>query len=181
MLNANELLLDLYIWANTKNNGGKLINEDKTLNEKYLLDDENLLDANKQQFLSSAKKGFDIKILNDFLKSKGDPATYKINKLSHDGSASIKYLERMKNELSKALSNDIPIELSITKGTKMTTFYGDYMREEVLTGAHSVYVTGMNEDGVFVSSWGGRWFISFNDLRTKNCEISFIETKKGWF
>ena len=32
-------------------------------------------------------------------------------------------------------------------------------------GGHSVYITGISNDGLFVSSWGQKFLIPFNDLK----------------
>ena len=173
VLNANELLLDLYVWANTKSNGGYLFLDDHTLNVDALKPDEYMLNAKKQQYMSDSPSGFKVDILNRFLESKSLKTKYERSLLQPVDND----LNSIKNQISEALANGWPIDMGIYNGTKLLS--NDSALEIVkipFNKGHAVFVVGMNESGVMVSSWGKEYLITFDDLFIDaDCQLSIIK------
>ena len=176
-LNSNELLLDLYVWANTKGNGGSLILDNHTLNPDALKTGEYMLDAKNQEYMSSSATGLKEEKLNGFLASKGADSNYQVNLIHNSSTITNAELANLKNEVSNALSNGLPIEMGVSGGTRIFTF--DNTNNSVFmtipqNEGHAVFITGMTETGFIVSSWGGEYLIPFSELKHSLVDISVV-------
>lgn len=180
VLNANELLLDLYIFANS-NNG-----KDLFTNKNGIIHLDNL-DTESQEYLSKDR----LSVVEEFLKSK-DPSlsyNYKTNNVKPSSVRSIK--ARIKDGLNEGnvgliiFSKEDNIYLANKNNCQLgnngiTRFLDDNGNEKYSTSSwgegmsHAVFVTGINNKGVIVSSWGERLTIPYEDLAG-----SFISIRKS--
>ena len=190
--NSAELLLDLYIYANTEENGGHFIK--KNINGKYELNKEyfssetidiygrDTLDAHKQEYMSLGIKGRNNDTINNFLKSKNQNLSYE-SSFFIDNFDKVKYsIEEQKQiiaELSKRL-NDSEIALDMNyfmdPNHPIVAYscdpenYVDVSTNNWNEGAgHSVTITGIADSGFFISSWGREYYITFENLFDGGC------------
>ena len=180
-LNDKELLLDLYVFANSKENGGNFIINSK-LNPDYIsktvdVYGRNILKSNEQVYFEDSVNGRNNKLISDFLKSK--------NKyLSYDGLTLYKNLNAetardfpvainaLKNCLNKGYSATMDYFYNPkNKQNKPVTLYAvdpSYKNASSLewggAGGHSITITNVLNDHLEVSSWGKKYYVPFNEL-----------------
>ena len=170
VLNANELLLDIYVFANRKKNGGKLIEDDNTLNRDLVLqnsyspDFEPIFDGKEQHYIYTTDDG-DLE--KAFLMSKGiqyDKESIKEFKISHI------------YKLITAVDRGYSVRLSYITKDIATRSTNEDLYESLMqgTGSHAVLVTAYSDEGLYVSSWGEEHFIEFKELfnSSRNPSIS---------
>ena len=179
VLNSNELLLDLYLFANDTANGGKLFskNYDNTyniLNSDTRIDvlGRYILDTKNQVFLSDTK-GSNNDVLSKYMKSKGLKwDSYNIL-LNNPGKAISdiefnSYIDAINSEIGRGKIAQLNI---FRYGEKINMYstnpksYGNHSSLDFSSG-HAVSITGMDSEGFFVSSWGREYKILFNDLKS---------------
>lgn len=191
ILNSEELLLDLYIYMNSEENGGVLFKNHK-INKSCLLDEVDVLgsktlDTSEQVFLSSSKIGNNNQLINKFLKSKDPSLSYHSEKI----------VDKVKqNQDSRFLFGDVKkaldsfnfdvIEDMINSGNAISLHfyynpstkdkpirliscdkesYSDFSTSSWTEGSgHAVAVTGITNDSIIVSSWGRKYEIPKSDL-----------------
>ena len=168
-INASELLLDLYLFANTNttvdsygNSGRLYINN----NGKYSVA-ENFDTKNQFYFRKN-----NYTMINDYLNS------YSINQkfvqVDCDGSAPIN-IEELKINMINYLSTGYKAKLNIfadkneiNNFTLIAPEGADY--NDVCTTSwdegegHAVFVTGVTNDSFIVSSWGKKFYIKLSDF-----------------
>ena len=177
VLNTNELLLDLYVFANNTSNGGYLINDNNTLN-RYAMSDSRfdvfgrkMLDAEKQIRMSSSS-GKNTTIINKFLNSKG--ISYSIiqsyNYFSNRGISDYDF-NNMISDISNLFNSGKQVSLGIYKGGKPINmistnpyYYSSWSTNSFRHG-HSIFVTDIGTDCFYVSSGGQEFKIPFSDLQ----------------
>ena len=173
VLNSNELMLDLYIYANSQSTNPASILRIDANGELHI----NNLDTSSQKFMSDER----LKIVDSYLKSKDSSLSYnykeevitptsvstiksKIKTALKEGNVGLGINGGKKNREN---ANSINIKL---KGTGVTRFLdesGKVFRDTkrwAIGDGHAVFVTGYNEQGVIVSSWGRRLIIPYEDL-----------------
>lgn len=85
-------------------------------------------------------------------------------------------IEDMKKGIKEGKVYDLGMVVTpITKKFKMYSSNEDNPAE--ITGSHSVYITGVGEDCLYVSSWGREYKIKFTDLNDVNSEFTIYESK----
>jgi len=189
VLNSNELLLDLYVYCNRRSNGGMFINQDNTLNN-YLLNGNRkdvlgkpLLNSSYQSFLSGLYTGKESTIISNFLSSKGvsysstwyftNPSAYNISDQQFND-----LVTEIRNQINggQVVSMDIFVtgrdnQGNIITGNKINmistnpTLYSSTSTEAWGSGGHAVFVTGMDSQYFYVSSWGEEYAIPLEDLK----------------
>ncbi|MBQ8206669.1 MAG: hypothetical protein IJZ77_04330, partial [Bacilli bacterium] len=183
VFNSSELLADLYVFANLDSNGGKLFtNIDGKLS--YITKD-----FADQTYLSGGMYTRDD-IIDKFLKSKSQNFGYSDNiKVVSNNSQglffgmtdSTKYtLEDIKNIFNEVLANDNSVQLGIyrTPHNKFT-FYNSDGSINITTNnwnegsGHAVFVTGIDDEGVIVSSWGEKLKIKYEDFINNRYNIAW--------
>ena len=180
-INDKKLLLDLYITANNVNNGGKLIwdlpNGTKMIDWNMAKIDSNryaeLNDAYSQQYMM-AYNGMNKDLIDRYLKSKNLDKKYVTELISLGlGNKVPLTTEKMKEIVEtvlKEMNSGKQISMYITSTQGKIRFIDDNANIVMSTdtwaeaGAHAVYVTGINEIGFIVSSWGEKFIIPFEDL-----------------
>ena len=173
VLNSSELMLDLYTYANSQSTNPTSILRTDANGELHI----NNLDTSSQKYMSNEG----LKIVDSYLKSKDSSLSYNYKEevITPTSVATIK--SKIKTALKegnvglgingskKNRENADSINIKI-KGNGVTRFldesgkvFRDTKRWAVGDG-HAVFVTGYNEQGVIVSSWGRRLIIPYEDL-----------------
>ena len=185
-LNSTELLLDMYININKDDNGGRFLckQSDGTykLVPEYLTvrtvpNGEVILDDGKKVYLSGAS-GRNNTSINKYLNKKG---------IEYRSTESLEFGEKFTNQhvdlIAKYLELGSEIcQCSISvynngKPIRMLNMDGgqDYITSSSMEGGgHSMYITGINETGLIVSSWGGKFCIPFEDIINNSSTTIFV-------
>lgn len=210
-VNDAKLLSDLYMYANSDINGGKLFKYENG-NYSYILQD-----AEKQQYMSKHWLGKEDKLIDKFLKSKSDDFTYKsellarrtdgrydsssgrdIWKWNFDPATGDKGLKGnfdfqtgekilyntdiIKSRIEEALSSNKNVSLGVygSKELNYITVYelnGNF--KQVIKDGHSMFVTGISNDGIIVSSWGKKCLIRWDEINFSNFTLTASTITKG--
>ena len=176
-LNGNQLLLDLYTYANTHYKGKdsfRPLFRESSDGSLHI----NSLDTSEQVYLEKD----DYKIVENFLKSKDeslsyeyktkmykpslepDKVKYRIKEALKNGNVGITIYSKSQNE---KYANNSNIELGEDGSTILYDPTGEYQVDTESWGegdSHAMLVTGYTSKGVIVSSWGKRLVINYEDL-----------------
>lgn len=193
-LNSNTLIADLYINSNLPVNGGKLFRFDaKTgeiiLHNKFLSADRNFIGDN-QIYMSGANYLNDDAINRFFIShninNKIESSVIKSNGISLTET----HIQQIKNELIEGNqvhmglrfdpTNPQPIKMkNLDGGEDMITSQWQEALDSTESSGHAVFVTGINDNGVIVSSWGDKYFIDFSELKNLNSSFFVSKITKG--
>lgn len=192
-VNDTELLLDLYLFANDIKNGGRFIVGNRLINIGNTIDvfGRNILDSEEQVFMSIGNVGRKNEIIDRFLKSKDINFGYSSSTINNWDCAYYNdyQFEKLKQELTKYVVDGYTLSMDYfylpkynDKIIRMKNIDGrgrDYTTADWLEGfGHSVTITGMNNEGFIISSWGAKYVIPFDDLKNGgrfNINISKID------
>lgn len=183
-LNTEELLLDLYLFANNVANGGRLFEDTATgkVIRDYNLQEVDIfnrhtLNADDQQYLASVTDGRIAWFMDRYLKSKNPELSYASELIYNNSSFSSKDFSKKKfskviADISNRMNRGETINLDIyTLGSEIRMIPIDVKGTDYITtsiwdegSGHSVFVTGLTDEGFVVSSWGSRYLIPFVDL-----------------
>ena len=176
-LNGNQLLLDLYTYANTHYKGKdsfRPLFRESSDGSLHI----NSLDTSEQVYLEKD----DYKIVENFLKSKDeslsyeyktkmykpslepDKVKYRIKEALKKGNVGITIYSKSQNE---KYANNSNIELGEDGSTILYDPNGEYQvdTESWDEGdSHAMLVTGLTNKGIIVSSWGKKLVIDYEDL-----------------
>ena len=176
-LNGNQLLLDLYTYANTHYKGKdsfRPLFRESSDGSLHI----NSLDTSEQVYLEKD----DYKIVENFLKSKDeslsyeyktkmykpsldpDKVKYRIKEALKNGNVGITIYSKSQNE---KYANNSNIELGEDGSTILYDPTGEYQvdTESWDEGdSHAMLVTGLTNKGIIVSSWGKKLVIDYEDL-----------------
>ena len=173
VLNSSELILDLYTYANSQNESPTSILRTTSDGKLHI----NNLDTKNQEYLESNN----LKIVDSYLKSKDSSLSYTYNEKKVKPSSIISVKARIKDamkynnvglgiysdSINKNRARKIGIELNGEGVTRFLDESGNIRYDTKTWGegeAHAVFVTGYNNKGVIVSSWGERLIIPYEDL-----------------
>jgi len=178
-LNSAELLLDMYLFANTKGNGGYFIKNNR-INPRYISNTidvygRKILNAKEQVYLSSGL-GRNGKTIRNFLKSKNKNIIYKTKVVfdnfrnkTYTSSERQRILKMLKEEVEKG--SDLSLDYFYHKDHIIRMLsYDKYKYSDMSTavwhegGGHSVAITKIDDEGFVVSSWGQKYLIPYEDL-----------------
>lgn len=204
-LNSAELLMDYYIFGNIDNNLEKLFYRDSNGNLQFnrnafvRLPDQNTglvkLSDDEIDSIFSTKK-FDIKKMKGngviirqygsswkdiikYLESKSDRLHCNVEKIAD--TASNLNANQIRTELLDKINNGEVLGLGVGCGDKALNFIdaetGKIFATIKGSQAHYIAITDVLEDGVIVSSWGKKCFVSFQEL-INNTEQYWIYSYK---
>lgn len=198
-LNSSELLLDLYLFANDKRNGGKFFytnaNGGKNIDSIYKA---NVIDSvgrsilnGKEQFFFISDNNNNDEMINNFLKSKSSKLEYYGNYIFRNAFCSNRkplndielhyVIQTIKNEIKRGKA--LGLYVAHDENFPVTFSAMDKNVSDVSTanwnegGAHDVGIIGINKDGLIVSSWGNKYLISFSDLANGRINIHSCDIK----
>lgn len=171
-LNDAELLADLYYWGNTQGRGAVLIKFDENGNAVI---NEDAIKMENGEISMVMQRGSSWKELSDYLASKTDSIQCESSEILNYSNFGSK--DNIINELRKRLDNgeilsvgfgpidpNIPIRFENAATGKIVSN---------VSGGHWVKIIDVTDDGLIVSSWGIKCFVSFDDL-INNSQFSFI-------
>lgn len=178
ILNSNELLLDMYVFANSKVNGGSFINSNNTIDSSALSNNydafgRQMIDSSNQAYMSYGNwTGNRSDIASIFLASKGVNYDYSCifnhrnkgyNDPDFDGAINN---ARTLMSSGKTLTLDVfskgsEIHINSTNPSQYSSMSTKIWSEG---GGHSMMVTEIGSDCIYVSSWGKEYSIPFSDL-----------------
>ena len=182
-LNSMELLSDLYIFANDTKNGGSLFEIDEFGQLHFTKDSisndvdifgQKQLESKNQKYLSTID-GINDTLINKFLKSKNSNLNFYSLELYNTWHnpliLSDENFEYIKQKIVKSSSSGEHLRMDIFnegQNINMINLSGGLNCSTTKWnegGGHAVYITGISNDGLFVSSWGQKYLIPFNDLK----------------
>lgn len=190
-LNTSELLVDLYLYANNKSliSDAKLFegtNKIKIIEKTWLGDLKT-----KQQMYLSHSYGVNVNLINNYLKSKNSNLSFdcesivfgqSLNNLSTDKINEVRKLIGDSLLSGKTVGLGIYTQAYDMQGTPIKKGNVNFRNSDgsvfVDTNSwsegsgHAIFVTSVVENGVWVSSWGKKLFISFNDLQSARFTIN---------
>lgn len=194
ILNTNELLLDLYIYANSVSNNGYMISDYNNTLNVYAFDNNQftpesfkVLNGGFQEVMSLAS-GSNQNLFNSYLRSKGLECVVKYEYSSINSRLSptdaIFY-----NNISTAIrefnigsfvelcifdvNNDV-----IHLNSEQPNYYPSDSTARYNGGGHSVFVTGIDGNNFYVSSYGREYSIPFSDFKkSKGYLLSISEIR----
>ena len=178
--NSNELILDMYIYANDTANGGNLFTKN-IYNNSYNFSCDNRIDVfgrrmldTQRQIYMSTSNGSNVPTLNGYLNSKG------LNFESYNLITNKGY-NILNNQEFNAYINAIDTSITEGKSVQLNIFLNGneirmlsmdnrvYPDSSTRTwgegGGHAVFITGRNIQGFTVSSWGKEYLIPYSDLQ----------------
>ncbi len=178
VLNSNELLLDMYLFANDTSNGGKLFTKD-LYNNSYTFYESNSIDVFGRQMLDTKKQvylsyntGSNNYVLKNYLNSKGlDWDSYNLIENSPNNIVSNDEFSGYLYAVNESIKEGKAVQLNIfAKGSEIRMLNSNpnlsyTTRTWKEGGGHAVFVTGIGNDGFIVSSWGKEYLIPFSDLK----------------
>ena len=183
-LNSAELLLDMYVHCNMKKNGGGFIEKSMfsnrySLSNKYLTGEidvfgRSMLDAGNQVYLSTIPGGKRVTPINSFLQAHGLSYSSECIYYNKPNSKLDDYqMNSIIDEINRRIQSGSVVSMDISSRGReirmVSTNQDIYNSESTWTwkegGAHSIYVTGIANDGFVVSSWGREYIIPFSDLK----------------
>ena len=174
-LNSSELILDLYVFANSKENGGRFFSKNhiipSALSDKIDVFERKILNARNQVYVSHNDA-----VVEKFLQSKSPHLSFERDvflwnywgNYSYDQDAFIEALNKVERSIKDGYSpslcyysNGNPIRmLSYDPKVYSSTSTSVWNEGE----GHIVAITGVDSDGFIVSSWGQKYKIPFYDL-----------------
>lgn len=196
-LNATELLLDLYLYANDTQNGGKLIIGNQLnpqfISKKIDVYERNILDAKEQAYMSTSR-GKNITTIDGFLKSKNPSLNYGAEIFMDNMVKAVYNAETMQK-----IKDYLIQEINFGKVPSLGMYYNPKNNDTVIRlisfnesaysststatwkegGGHSVLITGVANNGLIVSSWGQKYVVPFEDLRNGARFVITMSTIEG--
>lgn len=160
VVNDVGILADYYIWINTENGGSeKVLQRDENGN---LVINENAYDLDENGNYKKVRQGGSVRdSVDSYLQSKSD-------KIS---SNTVEVIKQKDSITSEDIKNNIMDILGSGKqaviGMCSTGDSIDYIASFEtygLDGPHWVCVTGANDEGISVTSWGAKYFIAYDEL-----------------
>lgn len=185
VLNSEELLADVYLYMNLESNGGKLFYEDNgSVKAGYTVDryGQQYIDTKKQVYMESGKfiSSDREKEKRNYLKSHNANLEYESSSIfSHNS-------DKLKTTINEGISNNKHYILDYYDNTNKKNDIVMYDVNNMATsidyfdgGGHSVYITGANDRGVEIASWGEKYTIEWEDLENNKTNFRIIETEIG--
>ncbi len=177
-INSTELLADMYVYINSNLCGGKLF----TITNGKVTTNTTVINTEKQTFLSS-NQGFESSLVNKYLHSKNPNVSVNVTSASQfyaDGVNS--EIDNIKTAIVRAIQEGKQVTLGVyrTKGSEYKFLDENGVKRESTVDwsegdGHAVYVTGVTDNGVVVSTWGKRRIIPFSDFINNEYSINFVE------
>ena len=184
--NFEMLLADMYFNVNSSANGGSLImsfsDGDNLLDLSNLHQTETdplgrpLLDTKNQKYLSN-KYGKNVDSINTYLDQRGAHYDSTIVYGVNDSGANVDF-DALSQKMTTDFKNGDCYSLSIYSNTggEIRMLPTESGNQTITTstwnegGGHNVFVTGVNNQGFIVSSWGREYVIPFSDLKSSNAK-----------
>lgn len=178
VLNSNELLLDMYLFANDISNGGNLFRKIDS-NNSYIFYSDDRIDVfgrkmlnTENQVYMSYSSGSNNFVLEKYLNSKKlDWSSYNLVESYPNEVISNQEFNGYLDAINTSIKEGKSVQLNIFSNGNEIRMLNANPSMSCTTkswsegGGHSVFITGMNNQGFTVSSWGSEYLIPFNDLK----------------
>jgi len=181
-LNSTDLLLDMYLYVNSVENGGSFILDGNKINPDAISDridasGRNLLKTEEQVDLANTQSN-NTAVINSFLQSKNETLRYEdrfigtsyfapyLSKESMDQKVNL-VLDEMdagksiSMHISKFTANDTVIHLNSFDESTYESLSTANWPENM---GHAVTITDVADNGFVVSTYGNKYIIPFEDL-----------------
>jgi hypothetical protein len=177
--NYSALLADVYVNANAVENGGKFLF--KGADGSYHVRPEiltaktdglgrRLIDSDLQTYLTLTKTGKNTDVINRYLNQRG--LSFHSRLIVDYGSVpSTSQMDDIIRHISDGQGKGLTYTLDIydngIKGINLKSLDPNVPSDTTLRykgGGHEVFITGMNQEGFLVSSYGNKYLIPFSDL-----------------
>lgn len=180
VLNDSELLLDMYLYINSNKCIGKMFtySSDGKIHLNIDVFSSNL-DTNNQAYLNTGCYGSHEKAINKYLKSKNSNLSYSSpyyryidDRFMKSMNAEIKP-DTVKETILQRIQEGYDIEIGgyhseIQDGIKLI----DELGNVCLSGNHSMYVIGVDDNNVIVSSWSKKYYIPIEEFRNNSYDVT---------
>ena len=184
-LNDTRLLTDLYVFANSSENGGNLFftdgNGKKYVNQRYQKDFNGKSVFNDQIYFSTSN-GLNENLMKKYLKNKNCnikanniyvQKNWKITIKGNTKKLSEQEMNTIKQLAEKEINKGNQLSLGIYTQAGKPIRIIDYDNKKVINttlnwhegGGHALKITDMNKDGFIVSTWGKKALVPFEDLK----------------
>ena len=197
VLNGEELLIDLYVYANSQSDSAQQIlgfwHLDSTFDifEGSTIVDKDMVAYNEygipyfkgQQYLKDENARLRLSgIEKSYLKSKTISYDYNAIYLVelHETYSGVDTweMQNIEKEVGSYIEAGYQISLDLQATEEKPIYFETYLDEEYylddptsytyeLTGAHAVKVTDITEEGFIISTWGKKALVTFSELQTK--------------
>ena len=160
--NEKELLLDMFIEINKQSNNGRIIDDVSSDKPKV-----SLYDRQDMVYLTSPRNfsGYACDAITEYLQKKGLNIDIRI---ITENEHQCKVFEEIVNGL---LDNKL-IEITAHYGVTLCPVNndGNYITLNA-ENMHAMFVTGIDKEKLYVSSWGRKYYINLENLKDTNCSI----------
>ena len=165
-LNDVRILADYYIWANTVGNeDAEILIRDK--NGHLIINEDSYILNENGKYETVHQRNGDIKSgINRYLQYKSG-GTYQAQVLEIIKQKENPTPSEMKEKIMDILESGNQVCLGMCSVNDSIDYIASFEKYE-LDGSHWVAVTGANDEGISVSSWGSKYFIPYSDLEKTN-------------
>ena len=162
-LNERELLLDMYIDINKMSNGGILIDDSSGKPKILSFDEKDII------YLSKGCEPINVVFIK-YLKRKG----IKGININVKNIPIFKHQYDISEEIINGLLDNMLIKIGCIKGVAIYPVNSNE-KPRILGGSHAMFVTGIDKEKVYVSSWGKECYIKLEDLNNGNCGFGMVK------
>ena len=182
-INSLELMSDIFITLNSDKYGGKIFVTAPDGSLKFASD---TIDSKSQIYMSSYSEGIRTKIIEPYLKSKNPNLSLSVevscySHLNNFNSSPIA-IEGLKAKIANALKDGKSVSLGLyNRNNRAVNFMMESdsgLVKYVSTstwgegGAHAVFVTGITDEHIIISSWGNKYYLPLVDFYNNHYNIS---------
>jgi len=180
LLNSAELLLDVYIYVNDKENH-------KNYRMNYLLQGKNI-----NPILSESKPGIDI--FGDPVYNSGENSYHQaLIDFLHSKHPNLEYSQEIKEYITKEEAQELMDDgkmltlrvPSYDEGGNQPFVMKGIGTEDVMTdhswgAGHVASITAATDEGLIISSWGNKYQVSYESLNQPNAFIMATNIEMKW-
>lgn len=179
VLNKGQLIADMYVYCNSIRNGGNLFDHDINTG-KYTIasTDQNGNLNTKNQRTVDDQWGLDL--FNSFLKSHNSSLSYNSNYIidtcsgeTFDKSGIGKLSSDIQNNLING--NTLSLYVNVSKDDPLETVAVDTGLVHEIQGPHIIFITDVDDKGIYVCNWGRKMYITYESLQGINFYITSSE------
>lgn len=184
IFNSAELILDLFINANSNKSG---INK----NNMFRINDDGSIEVDKFEYRpESIKKNMlyltrpeaENVFLPKYFESKGINLEFE----GTDMMIGSKKPEQIRDEIQNNLQKGKKMELYLSPKTGQGTDYVATDGSKVVNtnswnegGGHITYVLGCDDSGIYLASWGNEYFVSFDSLKESSFGLKLFSDRRN--
>lgn len=178
VINDLALLVDTFIFLNSTSNGGTIYDDSKgkTVINKGAID-YNEFSFSEQRYTENSS-GWHYSDIESYLKSKNENLNFNYNLKDSvkgfDGSTPSYIKDRSNRPTKTDIKSTVQTNIANGKQVSLQVYGRDNDPITIIEtstgnphdihGGHAMYVTGADDNGVYLSSWGKQYYISYSEL-----------------